>query len=560
MTDGSIWRREFHATRTSAHVAFALIVWPLVTLIGTAVAVLLLPYYAVSLRDAVLFAALGTALCVPDMVLVGGIVFGISVRVFNRFGPDTRGRTFGYLRLGLEPMVTCLALVAGASLWYPAMLSAPLLTPVGRMPVAGVIVLLMSLAAIGAACAARPGKRVQLVAAMLIGGAVSPLPARASAQLLRWTGHPPTVVVLGIDSVSHADDVRPLEEWTAARSGAWYEHAVAPGLLTNAVWSSVLAMEPVRTHGVFLTFQRLPSEAASLLMSARAQGYRTVGAFSDQLTCMVGSRAGFDEDRSGPVGWRQLILPIVANNSFLLPVFKPALPRMPFMAMSPNQAGTVTYDVRREVREVLRSGSSAQRSLVMAHLTYPHLPAYPSSADLTWEERRRVAWAPAGTVFDRSFDWQDADAATDPLQLHRWKIAHLQKVIAGEVDESGYVQRGGKLIVFSDHGDRANLKVRTFGDARYHHVLLATFGLPSRCTRAPISLADIGSLLQLADHVTEPAVEYMFTPETLVPVLVKHAKLRWSGDVDIDEELLDRLFKELLRHDPWQEIGHSACR
>jgi hypothetical protein len=253
-----------------------------------------------------------------------------------------------------------------------------------------------------------------------------------------------------------------------------------------------------------------------------------------------------------------LLIPIVTNNTFLVPIVRPALPKLPFGA-PPNHAGTVTYDVRREVREILRAGSRGQPALVMGHLTYPHLPAYPGSVELSWQEFVRVARAPAGTVFDRSFDWQDADKVDDPLQLHRWKIAHLLEVIRSEVDSSGHLERGGRLVLFSDHGDRANLKLRNFGDPRYHHVLLATFGVPARCTSAPISLADIGMLLQFADVHTDPAVEYMFTPETLVPILVRHAELRWSGDVDIDPALLSRLFKELQRHDPWTELTGRAC-
>ena len=556
----SIWQRKFHATRTSAHLVFAIVLWPLVTVGGTTAAILLLPYYSVSFQEAFLAAALGTAMIATDMVMVGAIVFGLSAFVFSRLGQETRDKQLGCLRLGIEPFVTCTAIVAGSSLWYPAMVSAPLLAPMGRLPAVGVIVVLMGITAASAAHAAKPGSRVRLVLVMILGGALAPVPGRANAELARWTGHRPDAVVLGVDSVSLVDDVQPLEQWTRSRGGAWYEHAVTPGLLTNAVWSSILAMKTVRAHGVFLTFQRLAASDASLLDAARANGYRTVSAFSNQLTSMVGSRAGFDVDRSGPVGWRQLLLPLVADNSLLLPVFKPALPRLPFMALASNQAGSYTYDVRREVREILRSGSSGGRTLVMAHLTYPHLPAYPSSVDLTWEELWRVARAPAATVFDRSFDWQDADSETDPVPLQDWKIAQVQRVISSEVDSSGYIAQGGKMIVFSDHGNRAGLTVKNFGDKRYHHVVLATFGVPARCTRSPISLVDIGSLLQLADKTAEPSVEYMFTPETLVPILVRHARLRWSGDVDIDDELLKRLFKALLRYDPAPESGHGACR
>jgi hypothetical protein len=549
----SIWRRKIYLSRASVHVAFAVIVWPLTTLAGATATIMMLPYFPVSLTMALMWAFVGMVLSVPDMLLVGIIVFGSSVALFNRLGVETRSRRMGVLELGFEPLLTCVAIVTGASLWYPALLSVPLLSPFGNIPVAGLMLSLVVGVVVGASYAARPGKRFQLAAALMIGGMLSPVPLRARAELARFMGSAPNAVVLGIDSVSQTDDVRRLEDWVTGRRGAWYKRAVAPGLLTNAVWASVLTMKPVRTHGVFLTFLRVRSGTPAFLSAARAKGYGTVSAFSDQLTCTVGSRAGFDDDRSGPVGWRQLLLPIIANNSFMLPVVKPALPHVWPMAMPPNQPGTITYDVRREIREILRAGSKKRRILVTAHLTYAHLPAYPSSADLSWEHLQRIARAPAKIIFDRSFDWMDADLPTDPVPLHRWKIAHLQDVIASEVDAARYVDEGGQLVVFSDHGDRSDLSLETFHKKRYHHVLLATFGLPSRCTENPISLADIGLLLGLTDARTDPSVEFMYTPETLVPNLVKASRVRWSGDVDIDSRLAARLFGELRRHRPWPE-------
>ena len=549
----AFWRREIYLSRASVHIAFAVLVWPLVTLVGATAAIVTLPYFPVPLTMALTWALVGIVLSIPDMLLVGVIVFGSSAALFNRLGVETRGRRVGVLKLGLEPLLICMAIVTGAALWYPAMLSLPLLSPFGNIPVAGLIVSLVAGVVAGACYTARPGKRIQLAAALIIGGTLSPVPLRVRAELARFIGSAPNAVVLGLDSVSQTDDVGRLKEWVTGRRGAWYKRAVAPGLLTNAVWSSVLTMKPVRTHGVFLTFLRLPAGTPAFLSAARAKGYRTVSAFSDQLTCSVGSRGGFDEDRSGPVGWRQLLLPIIANNSFLVPVLKPALPHVWPMAMPPNQPGTVTYDVRREVREILRAGVKDQRVLVAAHLTYTHLPAYPSSADLSWPQLQRIAGAPAKIIFDRSFDWVDADLPTDPVPIHGWKIVHLQDVIVSEVDAARYLDQGGKLVVFSDHGGRADLSLETFHDKRYHHVLLATFGLPSRCTENPISLADIGLLLGLNDERTDPSVEFMFTPDTLVPNLVKASQVRWSGDVEIDRRLVAKLFGELRRHQPWPE-------
>lgn len=555
-----IWRREIFPSRVAVHAAFAILVWPAVTLVGATAAIMTVPYFPVPLRDAVMWSVVGIVLSIPDMLLVGAIVFGLSIVLFNRAGVDWQSTRVGVLRLGLEPLLTCIAIVAGASLWYPAMLNMPILSPLGDIPVIALLVSFAALVVAGSCIAARPGKRVQLAATLIIAGVLSPVPMKARAELSRHVGSAPAAIVLGIDSVSQTDDVERLDQWVSGRGGAWYTRAVAPGLLTNAVWSSVLTMKPVREHGVFLTFLRTPPEHSAFLSAARSKGYRTVSAFSDQFTCVVGSRAGFDEDRSGPIGWRQLLLPIIANNSFLLPVLKPAMPFVWPMGMPPNQPGTITYDLRREVREILRAGAEEQQVLVAAHLTYIHLPAYPGSTDLSWPQLQSIGRAPARLVFDRSLDWQDVDVPTDPLPLHRWKLAHLQDVIASEVNAAHYVERGGRLIVFSDHGERADLSPDTFHDKRYHHVVLATFGLPSQCPDNPISLADIGLLLGLTDRRTaDPSVEFMYTPDTLVPNLVNTSKVRWSGDVDIDPDLAARLFEELQRHQPWAGVAGGHC-
>jgi hypothetical protein len=232
----------------------------------------------------------------------------------------------------------------------------------------------------------------------------------------------------------------------------------------------------------------------------------------------------------------------------------PALPR-PWRGVSPsNEAGTFTYDVWREIRAILRAGAPGQRTLVAAHLTYTHLAAYPRWSDLSWAEIWRVARAPVGAIRDRSFDWQDVDLPADPLPLHRWKLDHLLRVIEAELDGSKYLEGGGRLIVFSDHGDRVGLTLENFMEPRYHHVLLATFGLQARCPQAPISLIDIGSLVGFPGGGAAPSVEFTIPPPAMWPSLVGSARLRWSGAVDLDAALLAGVFKGLRRHDPWPEV------
>jgi hypothetical protein len=537
--------------RGTAHVAFGALIWPIITVAGASIALTRLPYYPFSVRDALLSALVGTALRLPEMLLAGAAFFGLSWCIFRRLGAaDHRGRA-GAARLAVEPLLMLLAVIAGVSLWYPAVLSQPLLSPLAPVPAAVAVLLIGGVVLLGAAVTGRSGKRLRLAAALIGAGVLSPGPLWARAALEPFIGSPSTLVLLGLDSMSHGDDLTPFSGWVKRVGGTWYERAVAPGLLTNAVWTSILTMQPVREHGVFHTFQRFPVETAALIAAARAQGYRTVSVFPDQLTCTVGSSAGFDEDRSGPAGWRQLLLPAIANSSFLLPILTPALPRRWHGASLPNEAGTFTYDVRREIRSILRGGAPGQRTLVAAHLTYTHLGAYPRSAELAWAEIWRLARAPAGTIRDRSFDWQDEDLPTDPLPLHRWKLEHLQRVIEAEVEASEYLEGGGRLVVFSDHGDRVGLTLETFTEERYHHVLLATFGLGARCPQAPISLIDIGSLIGLSGGGAAPSVEFTIPPEAMWPSLVRTARLRWSGDVDLDVGALAGVFTGLRRHDPW---------
>jgi hypothetical protein len=414
----------------------------------------------------------------------------------------------------------------------------------------------MAVVVAGAWWTGRRGRRVALAAALLLAGLLAPLPLHVRSWVDVRRGTPPTIAVVGLDSISHADSIDGLRDWTLRRQGTWYERAVAPGLLTNAVWASILTMTPVREHGVFHTFQPLAAETSPLLGAARAKGYRTIGIFPDQLTSAPGAEAGFDDQsRSGPVGWRQILLPIVANNSVLVPLVRPLLPAWWPSAITPNQAATYTYDLRRDVRAILRAGRAGERTLVAGHLTYLHLPAYPRSTDLTWPQLRRVALAPAGAIRDRIFDWQDRDRPEDPIALRAWKTARLLEVVSSEADRSDVLAAGSALVLFSDHGDRAGLNTDTFVRDQYHHVVLATFGLPPRCPSDPISLIDIGALAGLTEVRGEPVVEFVVAPPVMWPRLVGTADLRWSGRVTLDPALLAQVFADLRRHDPWPDTA-----
>jgi hypothetical protein len=554
----TIWNREFHPTRLTVHVLFAAIIWPFLTVTSATFAIVDLAYISSSLTDALLAVLGGLLLSSADMLVAGAMVFGLSGLIFRSFGCDI-ARHPGVLRLGLEPLLMFVAVMAGAVLWYPGTAGQPLLWPLRAVPVGGIVLLLMSAVILGAVVAAKPGRRTKLACVLVLVALLCPVPVAARAALEPFMGHAPDAVVLGVDSVSFDNPHAQFEGWVKQRGGTWYERAVAPALMTNAVWTSILTLQPVRTHGVFHTFQAFPPGVPPLLASARAHGYRTVSVFPDQLTAAPGSRAGFDEDRSGPVGWRQLVLSTVLNYSVLGPIVKPALPRWWPSPAAPNQAGTFTYDVRREIRGILRAGSGGQRTLVMAHLTYTHLDAYPSLRDLSWAEIWAIARTPARSVRDRSFDWQDIDRPTDALPLHAWKMRHVHRVIADEVDAAGYLRDGRRLVVFSDHGDRYGLSFATFGRPRYYHVPLATFGIPARCPGAPTSLIDIGSLLGLSDVREVPSVEFALAPPGAWAALARGAQLRWSGDVELDRGALAAIFSGIKRHDPWPDLVQRGC-
>ena len=552
----SVLTRPLGADRTSAHLLSALVLWPLLTVAAATLSLMALPYYGAPPLQALAAAALGAALLGPDLALAAVPAFGVSWLIFRRWGRDGTGRA-PRLRLLLEPAIVLLAILAGTSLFYPALVSGPLLAPVRSWPAAAVVLAEAAAVLAGLIWTLRPGARMKGTACVAALGLLAALPVQVRAAMHPGGGGHPAIVVLGIDSLSQGDDLSAYERLVRERGGTWYERAVSPGLLTNAVWNSVLTTSAVGEHGVFHTFQHEAQRPFALLEAARATGLRTVSYFPDQLTCPIGTAAPFDADLSGPVGWRQVLLPVVANSSLLVPLVRPLLPGWWPSALAPNQAATYTYDVRRDVRAILSAGGSAP-AVVAAHLTYLHLPAYPRTLDLEAGELRRLARAPAGAVRDRSFDWQDVEQPGDPVPLRSWKLARLAAIVGEELARTRYLEGGGRLIVFSDHGDRGGLTLDTFTDPKYHHVLLATFGVPARCPDRPISLRDVGALLGLTPGGAEPVVEFALAPPGMWPDLVATARLRWPGFVDLSPDLLAGVRRDLRRHRPWSDDVKSG--
>ena len=529
----------------------------MLTIASAAYSLKRLPYYSVSWPDAFLAGLAGLLLRLPDIVLSGAILFGLSAFIFRRHAAEWRPGRLGTLRLVLEPMVMFGAVCFGIALWYPGVLSHPMFLLLDFLSAAWLLTLVAAFTIAGAVLIGRPGRRLRLVSLLLGVGLLSPVPLWIRGAIEPAFGAPPTAVLLGIDSISAIDDLSPIANWTRADGGTWYERAVTPGLFTNAVWTSILTEQPIRTHRVFHTFLRMRAQDAVLLQDARKQGYRTIAMFSDQLTAAPGPTAGFDDNRSGLFGWRQLILPMVSNSSIIAPVIASALPRPWPGASLSNEAGSFTYNLRREVRGILRAGDKGQRTFVSAHLTYVHLPVYPSTPELTLDEFIAVLKAPASSMYDRTMDWQDLDRVDDPVPLNHWKIRRVQTVIQEEVQASGYLKTGGRLVVFSDHGNRNSLNYETFLEERYHHVLLATFGVPASCPAEPISLIDVGRLLGFSQVHAEPLLEFAYPEPGQWPAMFLTSKLRWSGHVDLDENLSAQVLATMRNHKPYPNA--PAC-
>jgi hypothetical protein len=530
--------------RLLRHLWFLALLWPIITIAGATLEVTRLPYYTVSWPRALAASAFGTALLLPDLLLVGILFAGLSTIVFDRMVRPTTDRVHY-----AEPLVLFFTVIAGTALWYPGILGHSLLAlpdwPAWTTP--AVFLVLAVLCAF--AVSRQRGARLALVAIVI--GVVAPLPGAMRARLAGVSGHAPAILILGLDSVSAADDVSPLAAWVETNGGAWYQKAVTPGLFTNAVWSSILTQSPVSRHRVFHTFENLDANAATLLQAARSRGFADVSYFFDQTTCMVGSKAGFNEDESGPMGWRQLLIPIVANHTVLVPLVRSLLPDG-WSALRANQPGTFSYSLDRSLREAMSAGRGGQPTLVMAHTTYLHSQGYPSSLDLGIDELKRVWSAQPALLRDRTLDWEDSDRSSDPIPMRAWKLRRLQHAVTNAVHSSGLLQNGGKLLLFSDHGNRIGLTFDNFGEDRFQHVILATFGVPARPVDEPISLIDVGVLAGVAATApAQPVVEFSATTPATWGELVKTASLNWDGTVDLDARILDAAFANLKRHAPW---------
>jgi len=202
-----------------------------------------------------------------------------------------------------------------------------------------------------------------------------------------------------------------------------------------------------------------------LVARAKRAKYATFSFFSDQFTTYVGSMAGFDDDRSGPIGWKQATTSHIKNSSFLLPPLLSILPQLPWARTPRNQSGTFTYDVRQEIVEILTAGTSSSKSLVIAHLDFLHQPRYPSYSELDSEESRIIRAARAGALLDHSVNWQMPVRPGEPLPIYARKGRQLQQVVVECLRTTGFLEprRNNKLVILSDHGPRTGMTPDNFG-------------------------------------------------------------------------------------------------
>jgi hypothetical protein len=365
-------------------------------------------------------------------------------------------------------------------------------------------------------------------------------------------------IVLGLDSLSFVDDLEPLRALAREHRGIFFEAAVTPGLLTNSVWPAILASQRASELGTYFIFQAPDwnSLPPTLVDRARAAGLETHSYFSDQFTLHVGSDLAFDHNHSGPRGWKQAVSAGVKDASVFLPVILPWFPELPGRGSPPNQAGTYAFSLRRELGEIFAGARRNGGSLVLGHIDYLHQARFPGLSELTDAQRAAVRSAPLSGLVDRSIDWQYPNAEGDPIGLYAWKVRRLQEMLAMVVRESGVLDpgRNNQLILFSDHGARTGVTEANFGDDKYRHVPLVSFGTATRDSHAIISLLDVSSLVGLPDEKRpaphRPLVEYANVSNEEWASLVKKSRPRADGGVDLDREILKILGARLRVFDP----------
>lgn len=559
--------------RLLLHPLFFYILWPVLASIGTVFNLLESPYLSKKIIEfdpltLVPALSIGILKLAPEFLAVGTLGWMMSASIFGSleyFAPHN-GRTgkitTPYL-VALEPPLFFLALLLGVVLEYPSVLGHPFLRFLNDLSVLQATLLLgVTVLTVSAALGTWKGGFVGAIALSATMACVT-LGAWRICRISVSQEAPPAAshlsLLLGIDSLSQFDDLAGFKRLSMEHGGVWYQRPVTPALYTNAVWASILMHRLPRETGIFTIFQSLNWRDApfNLVRRAKEAGYATWVYFSMQITYYTCSEAGFDHVHSGPKGWLQVATVSLKNASIFLPVLLPHLSAIPFSRTPANQCGTFTYDLQKDIRSILISGSSHEKTLVMAHLAYLQESHYPSFRVLSPQERKAVLKAPVRSIKDQGLHWKYFHTPAEPLSIYRWKIRHLQRTIADELVQSGFFSRekGNRLALFSDHGIRHGLREENFGLPMYHRVMLTTFGLASRDPQKPISLLDLGEMLGFPDPSrpgpAEPVVENAVLSESELTDLMRGAALRPDGGVEFHPPTLRRIQKRLKGFRPY---------
>ena len=550
--------------KKSAHlITFWFVIWPILSAVFGAMKLMDYPATAeVPPRIAYPGVAIGVLYLIPEFLVSATALSLLSVAVFALMPLQNAKRNWFF-----EPAMAYVGLCLGISLEFPAVLNHPFFWPLRSTTLFGayafLVLLLVAFGALrhGVPCA--PFRYVRafapVVCFVFLGWLITQVPV--------WGPHSSvnrrSTVILGIDSVGAQMEIGQLRRFSIENGGAWYEKAITPGLLTNAVWSAIFEHRPVHETGVVLIFQsadwsRSPYQLVSL---AKRRGYQTWSFFTGQNTIYVGSTGGFDHDRSGPMGWLQDATASAKDGSILVPFLVSRLPQLPFARITQNQAGTYAYDLRAVFRGILRSHEGDKPVFAVSHIGYLHDEAYPRFAELPKGTRWLLMGAKVKSLQDFGGEWQVRAVPGDRLNLRQWKFNNIQAVITKEIRNSGFLdpRNGNALVLLSDHGMRTDVTNENFGSETYYHVPLITFGLPVRDLNRPISLLDVPGLVGLEDESrpgpSTPAVEYInFSGTSDYRDAILSAEWRRDGRIDIRAEIAQKMVSKLKPYYPEQNV------
>jgi hypothetical protein len=529
------------------------LLWPVISLFSTAIDPNKAKAIHVPISIAFFAAAGGTLLLMPDFICVGIILMVPCLVFFSLLDSSGMLQPLDYpLSFSLEPILLFMSCFFALLLYYPILLHYPLLSPIRPLPVWLATIVIGVIVLVGSVLYASPGSRfkvslsIGMAGLLLVSFCEFCNSYRPGNHSLNKTS---AIVLLGLDSLSYSDDLSIISNWAQSNQGTVYQQAITPGLLTNSVWTSLIAMQPVDRHGVFHAFQRYyPEDGKTMVDAARKAGYLTISMFPDQFSCWIASETDFDVHRDGPIGWRQIATACVEDSSVLLPLIRPLLPKFPFSSVPKNHIGTYNYDLGTELDDIF---SHTGKTFIAAHNTYLHSTRYAKYSELSHDEIINVLKAKVGEINDKTLDWQYRSSSDDPIQTRKWKIVHLQKNLITSLERTGFLKHGGRLVIFSDHGDRARLDDSNFTNPQYHHVLFVSFGLPKYSDpEQPVSLLDIPGIIGFKKYSKSPSVvEFTLSRPDEWVNLIKSAKLDWDGTVGLDNELLSDIFKRLKSYD-----------